>query len=233
MKSLLTVAAFVAGFFTAPTWSHAQWGPGPMTPAGGGGVVTRQAPPPGPSFDHVTPALELSYERFSAGNVNGGAMPLEALHLDMYPISWRWFRLGVDAEAGRGHADLDGATASVKYGLLGASAGFQVPMRIMPFVEGRFAGGVLGGTLDDPTTIPGTTVTVSNVSAATWMYTRGIDAGVNLYAVSRLHLTVALGWIRSTWGGANYDAIIAATGGNVQFKSVTHDSLLFKIGLGI
>ena len=73
-----------------------------------------------------TPRLKLSYQRFSAGNVDGSAMPLEALHLDMYALSWEFLRGGVDVEGGRGHAHLGDATASVKYGLLGVNLGLQL-----------------------------------------------------------------------------------------------------------
>src|SRR5450432_879149 len=110
------------------------------------------------SGDHPTPRLKISYERFAAGNVDGSALPIEALHVDMYALSWRWLRGGVEAEAGRGKATLNLGAASVKYGLIGVNAGVQLPGRITPFVEGHLDGGVLAGHLDDAVVIPGTTV---------------------------------------------------------------------------
>jgi hypothetical protein len=160
-------------------------------------------------------------------------VPLEALHLDMYLLSWRWLRAGVEAEAGRGQATWYGGTASLKYGTLGLNAGLQLPGRVTPFVEGRLDGGVLAGQLDGPLTIPGTTMTVSDVSAATYFYARGLDAGAAFYVVGRAYLSLSLGWLRTTWGSADYDAVLARSSSNLMLKNVTHDSLVFKVGLGI
>jgi hypothetical protein len=190
--------------------------------------------PPLPRSQHPTPRLKLSYERYSAGNVDGSAMPLEAAHLDVYPLSWEWLRGGFELEGGRGHALLSGATASVEYGLFGGNLGLQLPGRVTPYVEGRVAGGVLGGTLDGPLTIPGTTVSVSGVSAATWLYARGVDAGAEIYAFGRSYLSLGLGWVRTSWGSASYDAMLASMGVfGLRFQTVTHDSLLVKVGVGI
>ena len=50
------------------------------------------------------PSLKLSYQRLSIGNVDGSAVPLQALHLDLYSLSRPWVRGGFEAEAGRGTA---------------------------------------------------------------------------------------------------------------------------------
>jgi hypothetical protein len=197
-------------------------------------AIVTATPAPAPRAEHPTPRLKLSYERLSAGNIDGSAMPLEALHLDMYALSSRFVRGGVDVEGGRGHAKLANASASVKYGLLGVNAGFQFPARVTPFVEGRAAAGALGGTLDGTVTIPGSTFTVSNASAVTWMYATGVDAGAEIYLVGRTYVSLGIGWVRTTWGAARYDAMVASMGGNgVQLENVKHDSLLLKAGLGI
>jgi hypothetical protein len=197
-------------------------------------AIVTAGPAPAVPEEHPTPRLKLSYERYSAGNIDGSAMPLEALHLDMYALSWRWLRGGLDLEGGRGHAKLGDATASVKYGLLGANAGFQLPGRVTPFVEGRLAAGVLGGTLDGSLTIPGSSFVVSDASVATWMYASGVDAGTEIYFAGRAYVSLAVGWIRTTWGSATSDAMIASMdGGGLRLQDVKHDSVLFKAGLGI
>jgi hypothetical protein len=196
-------------------------------------TLAARATPAAPAEGHVTPRLALSVERFSVGNVDGSAVPLEALHLDVYALSWRWLRGGVEAEYGGGRATMDGAAASLRYGMLGVNGGLQLPGRITPFIEGRLAGGVLGGTLEGTLTVPGTMVSVSNVSAATWMYARGLDAGVDLYTFGRAYVTASLGWVRTTWGQADYEAMIANLDAGLKFKDVSHDSFLFKLGLGI
>jgi hypothetical protein len=178
--------------------------------------------------DHPTPKLKLSYVRFSTGGPTGGSVPLEALRLDMYALSWRWFRVGVDAEAGRGQASFLGVATSLKYGLLGISAGLQFPGRVTPFLEGRLAGGVLAGTAEGTLTIPGTTIGVTGASAATWMYAGELDAGVEFYVLGRSYLSTSLGLIRSTWRSAD-----EAPSGGIAFKDLSQSSLLLKIGLGI
>jgi hypothetical protein len=235
MKSLVaTLMLLAVGLPTKSALAQPFGPPVEPLPPQPEGTTEREAPPPAPGAPHPTPALKLSYERYSAGNVDGTAMPLEAAHLDMYPISWPFFRVGVELEAGRGHASLLGATASVKYGLVGGNLGVQIPGRVTPFLEGRLAAGVLGGSLDGPLMIPGTTVTVSGVSAATWMYARGVDAGAELYALGRAYLSLGLGWVRTSWGSANYDAMVASMGGSgIKFESVNHDSFFIKAGLGI
>jgi hypothetical protein len=231
MKSLLTLSALIAVSALALTARAEEVQP---LAQGADGFESRRAPaPPAPRAEHPTPRLQLSYQRFSAGNVDGSAVPLEALHLDMYFLSWRWLRAGLEAEAGRGQATLYGGTASLKYGTLGLNAGLQLPGRVTPFVEGRLDGGVLAGQLDGPLTIPGTTMTVSDVSAATYFYARGLDAGAAFYVVGRAYLSLSLGWLRSTWGSADYEAVLAKSSSNLQLKNVTHDSFVFKLGLGI
>jgi hypothetical protein len=196
-------------------------------------TIVTTAPPPAPSFARPTPRCKLSYQRLSAGNIDGSAVPLDALHLDVYALSWTFLRAGFEAEGGRGNAKLADASASVKYGLVGVNAGLQFPARVTPFVEGRAAAGALGATLDGTVTIPGSTSTVSNVSAVTWMYATGIDAGAEIYFAGRAYVSLGLGWVRTTWGAARYDSTVASMGGNLKLEDVRHDSLLFKAGLGI
>jgi hypothetical protein len=231
MNPLLGAAAVLAGYVVSGA-ERAQ--PGVVEPiaAEPQAVATRQAAPRW--YERPTPRLKLSYERFSAGNIDGSAMPLEALHLDMYALSWEFVRGGLDVEGGRGSAHIGDAKASVKYGLLGVNLGFQMPGRITPFIEGRGAAGALGGTLNGLVTIPGSSLTVSNVSVITWMYATSVDAGAELYFAGRAYVSLGVGWIRTTWGAARYDAMVASMDGvGLQFQNVSHDSLLLKAGLGI
>jgi hypothetical protein len=180
---------------------------------------------------HPNPRLKLSYRRFSIANLDGTPLWLDGAELDVYPLSRRWVRAGFELEGGGAHASLDGNGASLGYGLLGASVGVQYPWRVTPFVEGRFAGGVLGGSLDQPITVGG--VSVSGSSVATWMYGGGLDVGVEIYTVRRFYVSTAVGWIRTTWHGADLAAMQADPAGGVQTRDLTSDSFTFKIGCGI
>jgi hypothetical protein len=174
------------------------------------------------------PRLKLSFVRFNAGHPAGGTIALQSLHLDMYAFSWRWVRVGLDVEGGQGHTTLAGAGTALQYGLLGVSAGLQIPGRITPFIEGRIAGGIMAGNVEDTLTIPGTNVDATGISAATWMWARGVDIGAEVYTFGRAYVSLGVGWIRTTWRGADFSNV-----SGLSFKDVTHDSFMFKIGLGI
>jgi hypothetical protein len=196
-------------------------------------TLTRGAAPLPPTAEHPTPILKLSYVRFSIGNADRGSIPLEALHLDLYPLSRPWVRAGLATEAGRGQATLLGNDASLGYGLLGISAGVQIPGRVTPFLEGQASGGVLAAHADGPLTVPGTTATLTGGSAATWIYGRGLNAGVEVYAIGRAYVSASLGWIRTTWGSPDTAATIQSASTGLKLMDVTHDSFLLKVGLGV
>lgn len=223
MRSLLTVTVFVVVLSSAASRARAD------EP----NLLRRQPVEPlAKPAAHPTPLLKLSLVRFQAGHPAGGTIALQSLHLDMYALSWRYLRLGVDVEGGLGHTKLGGAGTALHYGLVGASAGLQRPGRITPFLEARLAGGIMGGTLEDTVTIPGTSVTATGLSAATWMWAGGVDVGAELYVFGRSYLSLAVGWIHSAWRGADFGGM-GATAQGLAFKDVTNDSLLFKVGFGI
>jgi hypothetical protein len=223
MKSLLTLSAL----FAVPAITGTAHAEEPLS-SRPEGFESRRAPAPEPREEHAVPRLQLSYERFSIGNLDGSAVPLESLHLDLYFLSRRWVRAGFELDGGRGSATLYGGTADLKHAMLGLNAGIQYPARVTPFIEGRLDGGILAGSLDGPLMLPGSTTTVSNLSAKTYLYARGIAVGASVYVVGRSYLTLSLGWLRSTWGAADYQA---STG--LDLKNVTHDSFVLKLGLGI
>lgn len=176
--------------------------------------------------------LKLSLEGFSIGTTWGMPVGLTGLHLETYPLSRRWVRVGLGLTGGIGNAALDGASASAVYGLFGVSAGAQYPARVTPFVEGHAAGGFMTAKLDRPVMIG--SVTVRDASGTTWLVTRGLDAGAEAYVLGRAYLSFSLGWIRSTWASPDYNPNApAAANANLRITTVTADSLLWKVGLGI
>ncbi len=180
---------------------------------------------------HVNPRFKLSYRGFAISNLDGSPLWLNGAQLDAYFVSRRWFRAGVELEGGAAHADLSGYGASLGYGLAGLTLGVQYPARVTPFLDGRFAAGVLGGRFDGSVNV-GTT-TVSDASAVTWIYGGGLEAGVEVYTVGRVYVSAAVGWVRTTWHGVDLPAMLANPSGGMQFKDLTGDSFTFKIGLGI
>ncbi len=190
-----------------------------------------EAPAAPASAPYVAPAprLDLALTNFSISNGSTSTVPLTGLELDLYLISTSWLRGGLTLDAGRGNATVSGADVSARYGMLGVSAALQLPLRLAPFIQGNLAAGVLQGSLDGALSIPGTSVSLSGTSGATWIYTRGADVGVHLYAIGSLHLTASVGWVRSTWHAPD---TVAAEAGSLRFKDVTNDSLITKLGIG-
>jgi hypothetical protein len=237
MKSLLAAATLASLSSLAPSVRAAS-GPPPervqplSMPGEGpsGGAVTAQPTRPAqpPDDEPPPPRLKLSYMGYGMGDGDGGTIPLQALHLDMYPLSWRYVRFGVEAEAGRGRGKVVGQSGSVNYGLLGVNLGLRLPRRISPFVEGRLAAGVLAARVDGAFMIPGTPISVNGATGATWMVTRGIDLGLEVYTFRRGFVSASVGWARTTWRTADFDVQ-----DRVTFKNVSHDAFLFKIGLGL
>ena len=100
-----------------------------------------------------------------------------------------------------------------------------------PFVEGRFAAGVLGGRVDGAITIGNKTL--SDTSVATWIYGGGFDGGIEVYAFRRAYVSAAIGWVRTTWQGVDYAAMVQNPTGGMRYRELTGDSVTFKLGLGI
>jgi hypothetical protein len=196
-------------------------------------TITQTVTPVAPEGNHpVIPRLKLSYVRFSIGNVDGSAVPLNAGHLDFYPITFPWVRGGFEVEIGSGDATFLANQATLIYGLVGLNAGVQLPgVVVTPFIEGRLDTGVLYGHTDGDISLG--TGTLPSQSAATWMVTRGLDAGADLHVLGPSYVTLSLGWIRTTWGGGDFTMTINNMQAAVHIANVTYDSFLLKAGIGI
>jgi hypothetical protein len=197
--------------------------------------TARDAPPPpeAPAPPRPKPRVELGYRSFAIANLDATRVPLGALELDLYPLSTRWLRGGFSAAAGKGHGAMDGQDVSLRYGLLGVTAGLQYPARITPFVQGGAAAGILAGAADGAITVPGTSVSIAGASAATLMWDRGVDVGADLYTVGRLFLSVSVGWLRTSWRGPDLAAMAAAPAAGLRLKDVQTDSMSVKVGVGL
>jgi hypothetical protein len=227
MRKLLVLGVLVA----IPGWGLAtepplpDYGPPVVEPAADVAEQRSRASRP-----HANPRLKLAYRRFAVSGPDGGPIALDGAQLDVYPLSRRWVRLGLEAEGGRGASDSANVTASLWYGLAGVTLGIQYPARITPFVEGRAAVGALGGTIRGSSTVGSTTVTAASVNAVTLLYLGGIDVGAEVYAVGRAYVTVALGWVHPVYYGLS--AVALQEIGATRTTKVAADVFTFKIGVG-
>ena len=195
-------------------------------------VPTASAPNPEVPYVAPAPRLDLSITSFSISNGATSTVPLQGLELDLYAITSSWLRGGFTLAGGRGNGTISGADVGLRYGMLGVAAALQFPFRLAPYIQANLAGGVLTGNLDGALAIPGTSLSISGGTAATWIYTRGADIGVHLYALGSLHLTASVGWVRTTWHAPDTAATVAAQSTSLRFKDVTNDSLITKLGIG-
>jgi hypothetical protein len=195
-------------------------------------VPTASAAAPEVPYVAPAPRLDLSITSFSIGNGAASTVPLQGLELDVYAITSSWLRGGFTLAGGRGNGMISGADVGLRYGMLGVAAALQFPIRLAPYIQANLAGGVLAGNLDGAVAIPGTSLSISGGTAATWIYTRGADVGVHLYALGSLHLTASVGWVRATWRAPDTAATVAAQSASLRFKDVTNDSVITKLGIG-
>ncbi len=161
---------------------------------------------------HDVPRFKLSYRRVWAASPDGGDLPFDVAELDFYPVS-RFVRFGLAGEFGYG-----GGNYGLWYFVTGASLGLQLPMRVTPFLEGRFVAGIIGGTF-------------MGQSAVSWIYEGGIDTGVEVYIARRFYVSAAIGWAHPVYGGVD----VAALNENqtVVRKDFGTDAFTFKVGLGL
>lgn len=117
-------------------------------------------------------------------------------------------------------------TAAHAFGLVGANLRLQLARPLAPYVEGRMADGVAASRPDGALMIPGTPIGLSGAVGAGWMYTRGVDLGVDVQRFRAGYVSIALGWLRSTWpvGGFDRNDRLVAT-------DVSRDGVVFKVGL--
>lgn len=242
---VLLIAPPLLLVLSGAAWAQAPGGAPADSAAGAAGGIapctsdtcvsaTPSASPATPAVPYVAPAprLDLAITSFSISNGAAATVPLQGLELDLYAITSSWLRGGFTMAAGRGNGTISGADVGLRYGMLGVSAALQIPMRLAPFIQANLAGGLLEGNLDGSLAIPGTSLSINGGTAATWIYTRGADVGVHIYALGSLHLTASVGWVRATWHAPDTAATIAAQSASLHFKDVTNDSVITKLGIG-
>jgi hypothetical protein len=177
--------------------------------------LAREAAPPPPRArrEHPVPRVKLAFRQLVAAGLEGGNLTFNGVSLDYYPSSGI-FRFGIDTEVGLGDR------YDAWYLTTGAVVGLQYPARVTPFVDGRFVAGLIGGSALGQTVV-------------SYMYTGGIDSGIELYIAGRFYLTAAIGWAHPVYSGID----IAYTRANPKLaphrKEFADDSFTFKIGFGL
>ena len=175
---------------------------------------------------HESPAVKLAYRHLDLPNLKGTGMTdtadlsFHVIELDIYPISRRYLRLGLDAEFGYGIGILDDQPARAWYLTTGANLGFQYPWRVTPFIDGRLVAGLLGGD-------------VIGQTAIAWIYMAGFDSGIELYIAGRFYVSVAIGYLHTGYNGVDLPYTKAHPTEDARREVISGDTFTFKIGLGL
>jgi hypothetical protein len=96
-------------------------------------------------------------------------------------------------------------TAFHELGLAGLNLRLQFKLPLAPYIEGRLGDGVSAARPDGALMIPGTQIGVSGSAAAGWMSMRGVDLGVDVHRFRGGYVSLALGWLRSSWPVSGFD----------------------------
>jgi hypothetical protein len=110
-------------------------------------------------------------------------------------------------------------------GPVGLNLRLRLPIPVVPYVEGRLGDGLSAARPDGALMIPGTRIGLSGSAAGGWPYSRGVDLGFDVHQFRSGYLSVAFGWLRSSWRLGGFDER-----GTFVPRHLTSDAFLFKVG---
>jgi hypothetical protein len=154
--------------------------------------------------------LKLSFQQLWLPTLDGGTAPFEGLSVEDYPVS-SYLRLGIGVEAA-----FSSGTGNVWFGTIGASLGVQWPMRVTPFLEGRFAAGIIGGSYRGDALFG-------------WIYLGGLDGGVEIHCWRHVFASAAIGWTHPVYQAVD---VTSVAHGQSAMRTYATDSLSLLVGLG-
>lgn len=182
--------------------------------------LTAVAEPPPPR--HPAPFMKIGYRRLGLKNLDTTAddFSVNAFELDLYPVSRDYLRVGSELVIGAASGILDGHSTTNWYTTSGWSLGFQYPWRVTPFVDFRFAAGLLGGE-------------VAGKTAITWTWQVGLEGGIELYIVDRTFVSVGFGWVRPTYRGFDLAKSKLFPTQDPDYQDFPTDTWTLRVSLGL
>jgi len=169
---------------------------------------------PTPRAERPVPRVKLGYRRLTTVGLENDSIDWSGVDIEFYPVSRRWFRFGVAAQLGIGNAYSSWSFQT------GVSVGVQYPWWVTPFLEGRFSAGLVGGRYE-------------GAGVVSWIYTGGIEGGVELYLWRRFYLTASVGWAHPVFSGIDTAYVRANPGLAPQRKDFASDTVTFRVGVGL
>jgi hypothetical protein len=163
-----------------------------------------------------TPRFQLSYRYLSIADPYGGGLPMHLVEATGFPVSGI-FRLGLSLSAG------GAARYSAWMFDVGLSAGVQYPWRVTPFLDVRFAVGVIGADILDHKVV-------------SYQYRPTIEAGAEFFVAGRFHLSAAVGWSHPVYAGVDANVIQQMINAGLKPKydviDLHYDTVTARVGLG-
>lgn len=140
-------------------------------------------------------------------------------------------RVGVELEGGGGGATFAATPVKLSYGLMGLIAGIQYPRgsRHSSTVASSAASCRASCKATRPSPAP---LTRTNRST-TWRYGGGIETAIETYIHGRSYLSIAAGWMRSTWHGVDLLTMTQNPTGGMAYANLTGDTFTHEVGIGI
>jgi hypothetical protein len=186
-------------------------------------------PPPRRTLDEDDPKLargfrrarpvarfDLSYRFLQIADPFGGSLPFHLIEATGYPLSGI-FRLGVSLAGGGAPRD------SAWMFDVGLAAGLQYPYRVTPFLDLRFHAGVVGANIVDRNVV-------------TYEFRPVLEGGAEFFIAGGFHLTAAIGWAHTVYGGVDANAIQQQVQAGLKPKfdviNLSLDTVTARVGLG-
>ena len=157
--------------------------------------------------------FKLSYRYLWTNGLGEGARSdYHVAELDFYPIS-SLVRVGISAEIGIG---VDAYQSW--FFLTGLSLGVQYRARVTPFLDGRIAAGIIGGT-------------ARGASLVSWMVVGGLEGGVEIHVAGRFLVSAAIGWAHPVYSAIDLKTLVP--GMDPPRKQFDNDTVTVKVGFGL
>jgi hypothetical protein len=167
--------------------------------------------------ERATPTFQFGYRRLTMRNLDDKPLDFNVVEIDLFPISMKWFRVGLDLELGFGQGPQSHGGWFLTSGV---TVGIQYPWRVTPFADFRFCAGLIGGE-------------AGGAQGISFAYMVGLETGIAVYIVDRFYLTGALGWVHPVYRGIDVEYAMSHPLSDPIYKDFAYDSFTFKIGFGL
>lgn len=167
-------------------------------------------------YRRPVPRFKLSYRYLPIPAPDGTMITFHAVGFDVYPLS-SYIRIGFGVDGGYG-----GGRLGMFYASIAGTIGVQYPWRVTPFLEGRFALGLVGGRFQGDL-------------ATSVMLQGGLEGGIEFFAgpgAGSLFFDLTFGYSHPYYRAPDVIAFEADPSRAPLIKKFQADVFTFKLGVG-